>query len=314
MVPLGARLRASDPCPEPLRPRPSGSSSGSCRRFAHLPELPGRAPGADLIGRSAALLVDVAVDLTPAGWRLRPAPGRATSGGPRSSCSATSTPCTRSPAATPARSRCRPPGRGRSPPGSSAPAATGRVVDAGRPPRPRPVPRRGDRGPRRRRGRAGCRVPSRGAAGRAVGAGGAAGRPADRERLREAGGGRGERRSSRSLPSWSARIGVPVVVHCCAPERRWTSSAPPGPPRSPSTWASCRTSTPSARRSRPAPSCFPGVVPVLDAPLRAPKATASRVQAWWRELGFSADQLADAVTLTPACGLAGATPATPEPP
>jgi hypothetical protein len=32
------------------------------------------------------------------------------------------------------------------------------------------------------------------------------------------------------------------------------------------------------------------------------------VQGWWRELGFPAEQLAGAVTLTPACGLAGATP------
>ena len=51
---------------------------------------------------------------------------------------------------------------------------------------------------------------------------------------------------------------------------------------------------------------FLGVVPGTDAPLPAPKAIASRVQAWWRELGFAADDLADAVTLTPACGLAGA--------
>jgi hypothetical protein len=32
------------------------------------------------------------------------------------------------------------------------------------------------------------------------------------------------------------------------------------------------------------------------------------VQGWWRELGFPAEQLAGAVTLTAACGLAGATP------
>ncbi len=51
-----------------------------------------------------------------------------------------------------------------------------------------------------------------------------------------------------------------------------------------------------------------GVVPGTDAPLPAPKATASRVRAWWRELGFPAEQLPGAVTLTPACGLAGATP------
>jgi methionine synthase II (cobalamin-independent) len=53
---------------------------------------------------------------------------------------------------------------------------------------------------------------------------------------------------------------------------------------------------------------FPGVVPGADAPLPAPKATASRLQAWWRELGFPADRLHEAVTLTPSCGLAGATP------
>ena len=39
------------------------------------------------------------------------------------------------------------------------------------------------------------------------------------------------------------------------------------------------------------------------------KATASRLHAWWRELGFPAEQLHSAVTLTPACGLAGASPA-----
>src|SRR3954468_23783542 len=48
---------------------------GELPGFAHLPELPGRGAGADLIGRSAALLVDVAVDLTPAGWRLVPRSG-----------------------------------------------------------------------------------------------------------------------------------------------------------------------------------------------------------------------------------------------
>ena len=35
----------------------------------------------------------------------------------------------------------------------------------------------------------------------------------------------------------------------------------------------------------------------------------TRLQAWWRELGFPAEQLHTAVTLTPACGMAGASPA-----
>jgi methionine synthase II (cobalamin-independent) len=42
----------------------------------YLPELPQRGPGADLIGRGAALLVDLPVDLQPHGWRLVDAPGR----------------------------------------------------------------------------------------------------------------------------------------------------------------------------------------------------------------------------------------------
>jgi methionine synthase II (cobalamin-independent) len=41
----------------------------------HLPELPGRGPGADLVGRSAGLLVDLHVDLQPVGWRLVDRPG-----------------------------------------------------------------------------------------------------------------------------------------------------------------------------------------------------------------------------------------------
>ena len=41
-----------------------------------LPELPGRGPHADLVGRSTALLADLPVDLQPTGWRLVPRPSR----------------------------------------------------------------------------------------------------------------------------------------------------------------------------------------------------------------------------------------------
>jgi methionine synthase II (cobalamin-independent) len=41
----------------------------------HLPELPARGPGADMIGRAAAALVDLHVDLQPSGWRLVPRAG-----------------------------------------------------------------------------------------------------------------------------------------------------------------------------------------------------------------------------------------------
>lgn len=43
---------------------------------AYLPELPARGPGGDLIGRGAGLLVDLHVDLQPSGWRFVDRPGR----------------------------------------------------------------------------------------------------------------------------------------------------------------------------------------------------------------------------------------------
>lgn len=42
----------------------------------YLPELPARGPGADMIGRTTGLLVDLHVDLQPMGWRLVDRPGR----------------------------------------------------------------------------------------------------------------------------------------------------------------------------------------------------------------------------------------------
>jgi methionine synthase II (cobalamin-independent) len=42
----------------------------------YLPELPARGPGADLIGRTAALLTGLPVETTPGGWRLAARPGR----------------------------------------------------------------------------------------------------------------------------------------------------------------------------------------------------------------------------------------------
>lgn len=49
---------------------------GELPDLPHLPELPGRGPGADLVGRAATMLVDLPVHLQPTGWRLADAPGR----------------------------------------------------------------------------------------------------------------------------------------------------------------------------------------------------------------------------------------------
>ena len=50
--------------------------AGELPDFPYLPELPDRGPGADLIGRTAGLLVDLPVEVTPRGWRLAERPGR----------------------------------------------------------------------------------------------------------------------------------------------------------------------------------------------------------------------------------------------
>ena len=50
--------------------------AGELPGFPYLPELPVRGPGADLTGRTAGLLIDIAAEVTPRGWRLADRPGR----------------------------------------------------------------------------------------------------------------------------------------------------------------------------------------------------------------------------------------------
>ncbi|WDZ87325.1 methionine synthase [Micromonospora cathayae] len=49
---------------------------GELPALPHLPELPARGPGADLIGRGAGLLVELPVELYAARWRIAARPGR----------------------------------------------------------------------------------------------------------------------------------------------------------------------------------------------------------------------------------------------
>ena len=50
--------------------------AGELPGLPYLPELPARGVGADIIGRTAALLVDLATELVPSGYRVTPHPGR----------------------------------------------------------------------------------------------------------------------------------------------------------------------------------------------------------------------------------------------
>ncbi|MBS2534693.1 methionine synthase [Catenulispora sp. NF23] len=61
-----------------------GTDAGAAHRLAFdelpdlpfLPELPARGVGADMIGRGTALLVDMYAEVQPSGWRLTERPGR----------------------------------------------------------------------------------------------------------------------------------------------------------------------------------------------------------------------------------------------
>jgi hypothetical protein len=49
---------------------------GELPDLPHLPELPDRGAGADMVGRTGALLIDLAVELVPSGWQIAAHPGR----------------------------------------------------------------------------------------------------------------------------------------------------------------------------------------------------------------------------------------------
>ncbi|MFJ6842295.1 methionine synthase [Streptomyces griseoluteus] len=52
--------------------------TGSLEDFPYLAELPARGPGADMIGRTAGMLVELYARVEPSGWRLSDRPGRDT--------------------------------------------------------------------------------------------------------------------------------------------------------------------------------------------------------------------------------------------
>lgn len=51
---------------------------GDLHQLPYLPELPARGIGADIIGRAGALLIDIAIDTVPRGYRIAARPGAVT--------------------------------------------------------------------------------------------------------------------------------------------------------------------------------------------------------------------------------------------
>ncbi len=279
---------------------------GELPGFAHLPELPARGAGADITGRTAALLVDLAVDLTPAGWRLVPRPGRdlqrahefldrdldalhdvagdwtgpfkVQAAGPWTLASMLE------------RTR-----------GDRA------VVDPGA---RRDLAQSLAEGLRRHADEVAARLPGATVVvqvdepalpavlqGGLPTTSGFGKLPAVDEPV-----------ATEELTRFLADLGRPVVVHCCARQvplalLRTAGADAVGFDHSLVTDLDAVGTAVDAGTH-----LFLGVVPGTDRQLPAPKVTAARLQAWWSELGFPAEQLHTAVTLTPTCGLAGASP------
>jgi methionine synthase II (cobalamin-independent) len=280
--------------------------TGELPEFAHLPELPGRGPGADLVGRSAALLVDLAVELTPAGWRLVPRPGMDQRRGQELLA------------------------RDLDALYDVAEAYTGpfKVQAAGPWTLAAGLERtRGDRAvvdPGARRDLAQSLTEGLAAHVAAVSARVPGAQvvvqldepslPAVLAGALPTASGWGKLAAveapvvEQELAAVVDRLPGPVVVHCCADRVPLGLFHAAGADAVSFDLGLVQDLDAIGTVVEAGTHLFPGVVPATDAPLPAPRATASRLQAWWRELGFSADDLHEAVTLTPACGLAGATP------
>jgi methionine synthase II (cobalamin-independent) len=278
---------------------------GELPDLPHLPELPARGAGADLVGRGAALLVDLAVDLTPAGWRLVPRPGvdqrraveflardldalhdlAADYAGPF---------------------KVQAPGPWTLAAGLERTRGERAVVDPGA---------RRDLGQSLAEGLAahvaavcarvpGARVvvqldePSVPAVlqGGLPTASGFGRLPAVEADVVE-----------RELADVVAALPGTVAVHCCAPRMPLDLFRAAGAGGLSFDLGFVPDLDAVGTAVDAGTHLLLGVIPGTDTSLPAAKATATRVQAWWRELGFPTEQLAAAVTLTPSCGLAGAT-------
>jgi methionine synthase II (cobalamin-independent) len=280
--------------------------TGELPEFAHLPELPGRGPGADLVGRSAALLVDLAVELTPAGWRLVPRPG------------------------TDQRRARELLARDLDALSDVAEDYTGpfKVQAAGPWTLAAGLERtRGDRAvvdPGARRDLAQSLTEGLAAHVAAVSARVPGARvvvqldepslPAVLVGALPTVSGWGKLPAveapvvEQELATVVDALPGPVVVHCCADRAPLGLLHAAGADAVSFDLGLVQDLDALGTAVEAGTHLFPGVVPGTDAPLPEPNATASRLHAWWRELGFPADELHEAVTLTPSCGLAAATP------
>jgi methionine synthase II (cobalamin-independent) len=106
-------------------------------------------------------------------------------------------------------------------------------------------------------------------------------------------------------------VGVPVVVHCCAPDVPLQVVRDARAAAVALDLSLLKDLDPMGEFLEAGFGLFAGAVPTQPpSPDRRPSSakTADRVRALWSKLGFPARRLPEQVVITPACGLAGASP------
>ncbi|SCE66887.1 methionine synthase [Micromonospora mirobrigensis] len=283
---------------------------GELPALPHLPELPARGPGADMIGRTGGLLVELPVELYAARWRIAPRPGRdlrrardllerdldqlaeqaeeytgpvkIQAAGPFTMAAAVELPI--------GGRLLRDPGAVRDLAGSLADGLRAHVEAV-----TRRLPRASvllqlDE-PALPTVLAG-RVPTESGLGTY--------RPVDAEVARAL------------IGSVITAAGVPTVVHCCAPDVPLELLRSAGAVGVALDLSLVRDLDPLGEALDAGLGLLAGAVPTLTPPPARPPTSAEvadRVRRVWDRLGFPRRRLPEQVVVTPACGLAGVTPA-----
>ncbi|WUX64393.1 methionine synthase [Streptomyces sp. NBC_01431] len=284
-------------------------ADGAAGDFPHLAELPARGPGADMIGRTIGLLVEMYGHVEPSGWRVSDRPGRDTrrarswlgedldaleefAQGYTGPLKVQAVGPWTLAAALELRSgelSLGDPGACRDLAGSLAEGLRDHLADV-------------------RRRVPGARIvlqldePSLTAVLRG--------------QIRTASGYRTHRAVDRQVVEAALRDVVavhdgPVVVHSCAPDVPFALLRRAGA-AGVSFDFSLLTERDDEQLGEAAESgtkLFAGVVPTTDGPLSDPAGSVMGVRTLWRRLGLNPGTLGESVVITPSCGLAGASPA-----
>ncbi|MEU6011017.1 methionine synthase [Streptomyces sp. NPDC047453] len=284
--------------------------TGTFEDFPFLPELPARGPGADMIGRSAGMLVELYARVEPSGWRLGDRPGRDTRRA-RSWLGEDLDALEEFTQGYEGALKVQAVG-----PWTLAAALELRNGEAvlSDPGACRDLAASLAEGLRLHLAEVRRRVPG---AGLVLQLDEPSLTAVLRGQVRTASGYRTHRAVDRQIVEATLRdvLGAhdqgPVVVHSCAPDvplallRRAGAAA-----------VSLDVSLLTERDDEvigeaveAGTRLFAGVVPGTDGPLSDPAGSVMGVRTMWRRLGLRPELLAEAVTVTPACGLAGASPA-----